>query len=287
MIAVFECAARRGSFTAAAGELGMTQSAVSRHIDALERAIGQRLFTRSANRVALNPSGELLLTAVQRGFDTIDQALDTITDASPTLLLAANPGFAQQWLVPYLDQLQTVFADTDLRLQLFDRDAELTSDAFDAAIHLTPIATAPPGSRLLFDERVLPVASPDLADAAGLDELTPPHQLFDMDKLHLDPRDRRWMDWTTWFAAHDLQWTATQARLSYNNYALVLNDAAAGRGVALAWRGLVDPLLATGALVPVGPEVHRPYIAYQVIPSPDTPPGAIDQIADWLLELIS
>ena len=287
MIAVFECAARRGSFTAAAGELGMTQSAVSRHIDALERAIGQRLFTRSANRVALNPSGELLLTAVQRGFDTIDQALDTITDASPTLLLAANPGFAQQWLVPYLDQLQTVFADTDLRLRLFDRDAELTSDAFDAAIHLTPIATAPPGSRLLFDERVLPVASPDLADAAGLDEHTPPHQLFDMDKLHLDPRDRRWMDWTTWFAAHDLQWTATQARLSYNNYALVLNDAAAGRGVALAWRGLVDPLLATGALVPVGPEVHRPDIAYQVIPSPDTPPGAIDQIADWLLELIS
>ena len=287
MMAVFECAARCGSFTAAAGELGMTQSAVSRQIDAFERAIGRQLFTRSANRVALNPSGELLLAAVQRGFDTIDQALDTITDASPTLLLAANPGFAQQWLVPYLDQLQTVLADMDLRMRLFDRDAELTSDAFDAAIHLAPTATAPHGSRLLFDERVLPVASPDLADAAGLDEHTPPHQLFEVDKLHLDPRDRRWMNWNTWFAAHDLQWTATQARLSYNNYALVLNDAAAGRGVALAWRGLVDPILATGALVPVGPEVHRPDVAYQVIPGPDTPPGAIDQIADWLLDLIS
>lgn len=286
MIAVFECAARRGSFTAAATELGMTQSAVSRHIDAFERAIGQQLFTRSANRVALNPSGELLLSAVQRGFDTIDHALDTITNAKPTLILAANPGFAQQWLVPYLDQLQTVFADIDLRLRLFDRDAELASDAFDAAIHLTPTAIAPPGSRLLFDERVLPVASPDLADAAGLHQHTPPRHLFDVEKLHLDSRDRRWIDWTTWFAAHDLQWTAAKARLSYNNYALVLNDAAAGRGVALAWRGLVDPLLATGALVPVGPEVHRPNIAYQVIPSPNTPPDAIDQIADWLLELI-
>ena len=287
MIAVFECAARCGSFTAAASELGMTQSAVSRHIDAFERAIGRQLFARTANRVELNSSGELLLTAVQRGFDAIDQALDTITDASPTLLLAANPGFAQQWLVPYLDQLQAVFADTDLRLRLFDRDAELTSDAFDAAIHLTPIATAPPGSRRLFDERVLPVASPELADAAGLDEHTPAQQLFDVDKLHLDPRDRRWMNWNTWFGAHDLQWTAARARLSYNNYALVLNDAVAGRGVALAWRGLVDPLLATGALLPVGPEVHRPDIAYQVIPSPDTPPAVIDQIADWLFELIS
>ena len=287
MIAVFECAARCGSFTAAAGELGMTQSAVSRHIDAFERAIGGKLFTRTANRVALNSNGELLLTAVQRGFDTIAEALGTITGAGPTLLLAANPGFAQQWLVPYLDQLQTVFADIDLRLRLFDRDAELASDTFDAAIHLTPIATAPPGSRVLFDERVLPVASADFADAAGLDGHTPPHQLFDVDKLHLDPRDRRWMDWTTWFAANDLRWTASKARLSYNNYALVQNDAAAGRGVALAWRGLVDPLLAAGTLVPVGPEVHRPDIAYQVIPGPNTAPGAIDQVANWLLELIS
>ena len=287
MIAVFECAARRGSFTAAAGELGMTQSAVSRHIDALERAIDHQLFTRSANRAVLNPSGELLLTGVQRGFDTIDHALEAVTDASPSFLLAANPGFAQQWLVPYLDQLQAQFGDIDLRLRLFDRDAELESDDFDAAIHLTPVAAAPTGSRVLFDEQVLPVASPDLADANELNQHTPPHRLLDVDKLHLDPRDRRWMDWASWFATHDLPWTPTQARLSYNNYALVLNDAMAGRGVALAWRGLVDPLLTTGSLVPVGPQVRRPEVAYQVIPGPSAPPGAVDQVADWLLDLIS
>lgn len=287
MIAVFECAARHGSFTAAAGELGMTQSAVSRHIDALERAIGHQLFNRSANRVVLNPGGELLLTAVQRGFDTIDHALETLTDASPSFLLAANPGFAQQWLVPYLEQLQAQFGDTDLRLRLFDRDSELESDDFDAAIHLAPIATAPTRSRVLFDEQVLPVASPDLAEAEALNQHTSPHRLLDVDKLHLDHRDRRWMDWTSWFAAHDLPWTPAQARLSYNNYALVLNDAIAGRGVALAWRGLVDPLLSAGSLVTVGPQVRRPEVAYQVIPGPSTPPGAVDQIADWLLDLIS
>ncbi len=95
------------------------------------------------------------------------------------------------------------------------------------------------------------------------------------------------MDWASWFATHDLPWTPTQARLSYNNYALVLNDAMAGRGVALAWRGLVDPLLTTGSLVPVGPQVRRPEVAYQVIPGPSAPPGAVDQVADWLLDLIS
>ncbi len=285
-IAVFECAARLGSFTAAAAQLGMNQSAVSRHIGALERAIGQELFDRSPNRAALNANGELLLTAVQSGFDTIEHTLDTITSAGPTFLLAANPGFAQQWLVPYLDRLQVVMGDVYLRLSLFDRDAELTVDAFDVAVHLAPIATSPPGSRVLFEERVLPVAAPEFADDAGLDEHAAPEDLLDVVKLHLDSRDRQWMNWAGWFAAHGLSLAPAQPRLSYNNHALVMHDAMAGRGIALAWRGLVDGLLLAGVLVPVGPEVHRPETAYQVIPGPSCPPGAADQVADWLLDLI-
>lgn len=286
-IAVFECAGRLGSFTAAAGELGMNQSAVSRHIGALERALGRQLFDRSPNRVTLNADGELLVAAVQDGFDTIDHALGAITSSGPTLLLAANPGFAQQWLVPYLDQLQALLGDADLHLRLFDRDAELAGDEFDVAIHLTPISGAPPGSRVLFDERVFPVAAPEFADATGLGPNAAPEDLLDVAKLHLDSRDRDWINWTTWFANHDLSWPPSQARLSYNNYALVMNDAITGRGIALAWRGLVDGLVDAGALVPVGPEVRHPDMAYQVIPGPSSPPGAVDQVADWLLDLIT
>ena len=285
-IAVFECAARHGSFTAAAHELGMNQSAVSRHIGTLEQLIGQQLFTRSPNRVALNTNGELLLAATQSGFDRIEQAIGAITGTSPTFLLAANPGFAQHWLVPYLDQLQALFGEVDLHLRLFDRDGDLAGDDFDAAVHLAPISSAPLGSRVLFDERVLPIASPDFADSAGLNEQTPPQRLLDVDKLNLDTRDRRWMDWTAWFATTGLTWSPSHARLSYNNYALVMDDAVAGRGVALAWRGLVDRQLETGTLVPVGPEAHRPETAYQVIPSPTSPPHAVDRIADWLVQLI-
>ena len=285
MIAVFECAARVGSFTDAATELGLTQPAVSRRVDTLEQMIGQKLFDRSANRVALNAAGELLLTAVQSGFNTIEIALEEISRTGPTFLLAANPGFAQQWLVPHLDLLQAVLGDADLHLRLFDRDAELTGDAFDAAVHLIPIAGAPAGSRVLFDERVVPVAAPSFARHTGLNEESRPDELLEVAKLHLDTRERQWMDWTTWFAANGLPWSPSQARMLYNNHALVMNYAVAGQGVALAWRGLVEPMLETGALITVGPEAHRPEMAYQVIPGRSAPADSVNSVTDWLIEI--
>lgn len=292
LLAVFESAARLGSFTEAARELGLTQPAVSRHIASLEQLTGLDLFHRSANRVELSAAGEELLSAVQGGLGRIDSRLRALTGNGTTFLLAANPGFAQQWLVPHLDRLQAALGDIDLRLRLFDRNSELEDQAFDAAIHLTSISGAPPGTRVLFPEVVVPVASPDLAAGLAADLALGGRQsaeaLVQVPKLHLDGRDRHWLDWAEWFGAHDVAWPADEAeatRLSYNNYALVMNDALAGRGVALAWRGLVDDALATGALVAVGPEVHNPPNAYQLIPGSAAPIEVLDRVADWLAEI--
>ncbi len=284
-LAVFEAAARLGSFTDAGRELGITQPGVSRHIARLERDIGLELFHRSANRVRLNANGESLLTAIGAGFDTIDATIESLLPADPAFVLAANPGFAQQWLLPYLDDLRAVLDETDLHLKLFDRDGELTDETYDAAIHLTSVKLVPAGSRILFDEVVLPVASPDFAAAAGLHGDTSPAAVLGVTKLHLDRRDRQWMDWAGWFAAHGVAWSPAEARLSYNNYALVVNDVVAGRGVALAWRGLIDPLLDSGTLVSVGPEVHNPGNAYQLIPGQSGSPALIDLLAGWLARL--
>lgn len=281
-LAVFECAARLRSFTAAAGELGMTQPAVSRRIAGLERSTGLELFRRTANRVSLTPAGESLLAAVQAGFDTIDSAVTNSQSAGPTFLLAANPGFAQHWLVPHLEQLRSVIGDADLRLRLFDRDGELANESYDAAIHLAPKAEASPGSHVLFDEIVVPVAAPDLAETRGLRSDADPASLLPVVKLHLDGRDRQWMDWTDWFGAHGVAWSPADEQVSYNNYPLVVNEALAGRGVALAWRGLVDDLLVNGSLVTVGPEVHRPNMAYQLLTGPGSSQEAVDRLAAWL-----
>ena len=90
------------------------------------------------------------------------------------------------------------------------------------------------------------------------------------------------MSWVDWFAAHGVSWSPTAERMSYNNYPSVLNDAIAGSGVALAWRGLVDTLLDSGALVVVGPEARHADLAYQLIPGPDAPPEVVDRLAAWL-----
>ncbi len=282
MIAVFESAARLESFTEAAHEIGMTQSGVSRHISNLERATGLQLFHRSPNKVRLTAAGSAFLVAIQDGLTTIEQAIADLRRQGPTFLLAANPGFAQHWLVPRLDGLQAVLGDADLRLRLFDRDSELHGEVYDAAIHLTSIAGAPLGSRVLFHEVVVPVAAPGFAEANGLDLATEPDRLIHVTKLQLDGRDRSWMSWADWFEAHAVPWSPGAAKMTYNNYPSVLNDALAGRGVALAWRGLVDSMITSGALVVVGPEARRPDTAYQLIPGPGAPLDLVDRLANWL-----
>jgi DNA-binding transcriptional LysR family regulator len=287
MLAVFESAGRLGSFTAAARELGMTQPGVSRHISNLERTIGVELFHRSASSVRLSAGGRSLLAVVQGGFDQIDRGVRSLQRNSGTFLLAANPGFAQQWLVPHLDRLQSVLGEVDLRLRLFDRDRELDDQPADAAVHLRPIAGAPPGSRVLFPEIVTPVAAPELAACEGLDASSTPGALRDVVKLHLDDRDRQWMNWTRWFVANGLPWSDDEIQLSYNNHALVVQEAIAGRGVALAWRGLVDGLLDSGTLIVVGPDVHNPDNAHLFVPGPGAADDIVDRVADWLVALIT
>ena len=286
MLAVFESAARLGSFTAAAADLGMTQPAVSRRIADLERAIGCDLFDRTGNRVSLNDPGREFLTAVQAAFARIDESLNELGAEASTFRLAANPGFAQQWLLPNLDALQRFIGEAELRLRLFDRDGELAGERFDAAIHLTAIRGAPAGSRILFEERVMPVASADYAADHGLDSGSPAERLVEAPKLHLDSRDRRWATWSTWFDGHDVAWRRQRARLSYNNYAVVMAEVLQSAGVALAWRGLVEPLLESGALVQVGPELHRPGMAHLVVPGGAVDPLVIDQLVDWLSDLL-
>lgn len=282
-LAVFECAARQRSFTAAAAALGLTQSGVSRQISALERSLGQPLFDRSANRVELNSTGIALFTAVREAFDVVEQCLDNIATDPATFLIAVNPGYAQVWLVPFLDSLQRALGDVRIRLQFVDRDGELDGGDFDAAIHLTTKSAVSAASVKLFDETTVPVTSPEFARMHALDRRSPPAALIDLELLYLDGRQRQWMGWEAWFAANDLTWSPKNTSLSYNNHALVMEDALAGRGVALGWIGLVDAALDTGRLVEVGPRCSQAGAAHFLIPGRRHSDELFDRLHRWLL----
>lgn len=255
-LAVFEAAARLGSFTAAGNELGMTQPAVTRQIRSLERALGIELFRRTSNRSELTESGVRLLDSVDVAFATVEFTLDEVATTSDTFVLASPPGFAQELIVPYLDSLQEALPDRDIRLWLYDRERELTSATFDAAILVGRGAWPGLDGEELFRERVVPIATPAFADEWGLDETSTADDVLPTPLLHMDSRDRPWMSWEEWFAAFDITLIKRPGTLILNNYPAMLQRAIAGRGVALGWRGIVDELLATEVMTVVGPEVE-------------------------------
>ena len=285
-LAVFEAAGRLGTFTAAARELGMTQPAITQHVRALEANLGIVLFNRTANRARLSDAGRRLLDAVGQGFATIEMELDRLGAEESTFVLAANPGVAQRWLVPHLDGLRTAVGDVNLRLWLFDRNSDLAGDVFDAAIHAGDGDWPNHECVLLFPEIVVPVATPARAAILGLGEDTPARDLLTETLLHLDAADRSWMSWTTWFEHHGLALPSGSSTVLYNNYAMVLQEAIAGRGIALAWRYMIDELLDQELLVTVGPEVHHPTSGWYLIWPATRHESAVGRLAAWLEELI-
>jgi len=285
-LAVFEAAARLGTFTAAAEELGMTQPAVTKHVRALEAGLGLTLFDRTANRASLSEAGRRLHRAVGQGFTTVEAELHRLADADPAFVLAANPGVAQRWLVPHLEGLRATLEDVDLRLWLFDRDAEFADGRFDAAIHAGDGHWPGFESIQLFPEVTVPGATPACARQRGLDTDGPAGALTGDMLLHLDPTDRPWMSWADWFTHHGLDEPDAAGSVVYNNYALVLQEALAGNGVALAWRWLVDDWLDQGILVTVGPDAAHPTSGYHLIWPEGRGGDAVERLAAWLTAMI-
>ncbi len=280
-LAVFDAAARLGSFSAAAAELGMTQPAVTRQIRALERSLGVELFARSANRSALTDVGTRLHGHVVAGFDVIENGLAELAEFAGTFVLAAHPGIAQQWLLPRLDGLSEALADLDVRLWLFDRDAEIADGGFDAAIRVGTGDFPGLDQHLLFPESVVPVASPAFAEDWGLDATSSADDVYQAPFVHMDDGHHPWMTWSDWLAEFGIALRRSPGRVLFHNYPMVLQQALAGRGIALGWRHLIDELIAGDALTVVGPEVTSRRGYYVTWPEGVTS-EAVRALIDWL-----
>ena len=280
-LAVFEAAARLGSFTAAAADLGLTQPAVTRQIRSLERSLGAELFNRTANRSELSEIGFRLHSHISAGFDMIEAGLGELESHTGTFILATHPGIAQQWIVPRIDELQAALGDLEVRLWLFDRDEELLGGGFDAAVRSGTGDFPGQSNHRLFAETVVPVASPAFATQHGLDDNSTAEDVYRVPFVHMDDGDQPWMNWAGWLAQFGITLRREPRRVLLNNYPMVLQQALAGRGVALGWRPLIDDLLAGDALVVVGPEVHSAR-GYYVTWRQGIPTAEVRAVMEWL-----
>lgn len=280
-LATFESAARLGSFSAAGRELGLAQPAVTRQIQALERILDVELFERHANRITLTDAGYVLADSLDMSFGAIEHTLGEISRLDATFVLAMPPGFAHQLVVPRLDELQRALGERDLRLWLYDRETELATSSFDAAIRVGDGTWPGLDSQMLLPEVVTPVATPVFAAEWDLHAASTPEEVLSAPLLHMEAADRAWLSWSDWLASFDLELTPRRRRVMFNNYPAVLQQALSGKGVALAWAGLADQLIADQVLTIVGPSVSSDQ-AYHVTWKAGRRTTAVDAAIVWL-----
>lgn len=245
LLSAFEAAARTGSVTAAALELGLTQSAVSRQIAALEKQIGVALFLRERQTIRLTIAGDTYAREVREALRRISSASLNLraNPAGGTLNLAILPFFGSRWLAPRLPRFITAYPGMTVNLITRLEPFEFRFDTLDAAIHFGEARW--PGAVLTFlmQEEVVPVGSPELIRRL---EISSPEILLQAPLLHLNTRPDAW---ETWLRARNVVFEALHGML-FDQFLTMVEAAAAGLGIALLPKFLIARELQAGQLVP-------------------------------------
>lgn len=235
------------SITAAARDLCLTQSAVSRQVKLLEDYWGTPLLVRKARAIELTEVGAQLYQLAAPWLDQLSgfsQALAQGGRSSP-VTVTTSVGVASLWLLPRLGSFQAEHPNIDIRLVANNRLLDIETENIDLAIRYCTEASAPGNAIRLFGETVAPVARKDVALQAFGDA----GRLLDQNFLELDERSRPWLRWSDWLTARGLGEARPKAYLYFNQYDQVIQAAVEGHGVALGRLGLILPMIEDGRLV--------------------------------------
>jgi DNA-binding transcriptional LysR family regulator len=282
---VFEVCGRLMSFTRAAAELGVSQPAVSLAIRQLEQALGQTLFHREHRAIRLTDAGERLFDEVSISFARILKTVNDIRPlASPDLVtLSISTAFANYWVMPRLTRLHRAHPGIDLRLQVVDRDLDLEHENVSLGIRRGRGNWPGYDSASVAREELLAVASP-----AYLARYGTPASIEDLDQhqfVHLEEPYRPRPQWRDWFEAFAVDFVDRGEGLRLNDYALVIQAAMAGEGIALGWRHVVSGLIRSRLLVPVVSQSWITGEEFHLIWSDKTTlSDSASRVRDWIIE---
>ncbi len=244
----FEAAARHASFARAAEELHVTPAAISQQIKQLEDSLGVSLFRRG-KVLALSETATRVLPLISEAFDRLERSaaqLRADKQRDGPLVVSVPPAFAARWLVPRLDDFHNRHPDIELRLLATRRLVDLAVEDVDVALRFGPGPYPGLDAERLMTEVIVPVAVPTLAAA-----IKRPADLLSCTLLHDDSHewDPTFPDWDTWLASLGVEIAAPLHIRDYGDINLVIQAAASGLGVALAWHSLVADELRGGRLV--------------------------------------
>ena len=244
-IRVFETVARHGTFSRAAAELNMTQSAVSYQIKLLEDFVGAPLFVRQARGVVLSPKGETIAPTVRRALGDLTHCFRLIRDESNSVLaISTMQTIAGNWLAPRLGGFQLLHPEYTVRLDISPQMVDLDSEGVDVVIRSGKGNWPGLASHVLLTQTFTPVCSPHYIAREGRPE-TPGQMLNHV----LIDRNDVW--WPLWFEAAGLPREAIVKRTSIdvNTQQMAAILAVAGSGIALVSPAFVSEDLKSGRLI--------------------------------------
>ena len=263
----FDKAAEHLSFAAAAADLGVTPSAVSHRIAALEGALGQRLFERETRRVRLTPEGTQLADATRQ----IMEHLRAVTDGLArhrVLRVSVGPYLSSMWLMPRLGAFEQ--AVPGLRVDLIHVIGMPNARGIDVSIVWENIEPCPPGHGDLFDTATVPVIAPGRLGQSPF---------WETDLMPIHYRDRK--PWRHWLqsAGGPIKYADRGEVLHEPN--LVLEAASHGRGVAMGFLPFISEMFAKRRLVAASDVVVPAQRAYRVVVR-DPKDSLAASFVDWL-----
>ena len=273
----FEAAARHGSFTRAAEELHVTQSAVSRQVQTLEDRIGVVLFERNGRTLTLSREGRRLATAATEALDRLGEAVSELTGADATVTVSMLPSVAACWMAPRMRDFAAAHPGLELRLSASRHLVDFQAEGIDAAIRYGPGGWTDVAAEQLATEHIFPVCSPDYAQRL---ELRRPVDLRRATLLHTDVPD----GWRDWFAAAGCPDEYTDKGVYLDEDAALLRAAAEGEGMALGRSILVAGDLAQGRLVaPFEVSIPATYAYWFVTPADGRRRREVELVRSWLV----
>ena len=289
----FAAAARHEHFARAAAELHVTAGAISRQIRLLEDELGQTLFERLPQGVRLTEPGRNLAAEIAPHLDGLTRAVARARVKSSVLTVSAPLTFGQEWLLPRLEDFQRRHPDIEVFLDASSAIVPLgTEGGAQAAIRYGRGDWQDGEVRLLLREWIFPVCSPALIPAP----LTDPAALLGYPLLHAEwpggwrsgRPSSRFNAWQDWFTSQAVSLGGNLRGPRYSLSGMALQQAAAGKGVALGGCVLAQRLLASGALVRPLPDRFNqlsPQAYFLVLPR-GTVDAPVQRWVTWLLEQI-
>jgi len=281
----FRAAARSLSFTRAAEDLSVTQSAISHEIRTLEEQIGQPLFERVHRGLRLTRAGEELFRVVDESLEHIDAVVDRLVGSGKSISVTTTSGLASLWLAPRLPRFNHAHPGIDVHVVASNDKPDLERDDIDVAIRFVQPGEDVPDSERLMDCNCFPVCSPALAANAAHPIRAPAdlahHVMLDYETIR---NGRRVSEWGFWFDAVKTRRVTPASTLRFPQYDQVVAAAVEGSGVAMGELPHLAQHLREGILcAPFGPHGVARRGTYFVVRRKDVAKrAAVEAFVDWL-----